>query len=186
MAGRALISVGCNAYDHMQALDGAEADARRMYDALMKAEIGEYDPARSRILLSPTSTDLRNAMREVLFAGEQLDTFTFFFAGHGCVKSGSFYMCLKDSQAEALSASGLSLSQFFLNLSETAPAQSNIIIDACESGGLIGDLGVLLKSSLIGDAGTPGITLLATSAQNQYSGETPEGGLGDERHFGLH
>jgi hypothetical protein len=114
----------------------------------------------------------------VLFAGERLDTFTFFFAGHGGVKSGSFYMCLKDSRADALSASGLSLSDFFLNLSEAAPAQSNIIIDACESGGLIADLGVLLKSSVLGDAGTPGITLLATSAQNQYSGETPEGGLG--------
>jgi Caspase domain len=178
MTERALIAVGCNAYDHMQALDGAEADAQHIYDALMRPEIGEYDPGYSRILLSPTSNALRTAMREVLFAGERLDTFTFFFAGHGGVKSGSFYMCLKDSRAEALSASGLSLSEFFLNLSEAAPAQSNIIIDACESGGLIADLGVLLKSSQIGDAGTPGITLLATSAQNQYSGETPEGGLG--------
>jgi hypothetical protein len=114
----------------------------------------------------------------VLFNGEPLDTFTFFFAGHGGVKSGSFYMCLRDSKPEALSASGLSLSELFLNLSEAAPAQSNIIIDACESGGLIADLGVLLKSNLIGDAGTPAITLLATSAQNQPSGETGEGGLG--------
>jgi hypothetical protein len=165
-------------YDHLQALHGAETDATRIYDALMKMEVGGYDPARSRILLSPTSTELRNEILEVLFSGEPLDTFTFVFAGHGGVKSGSFYMCLKDSRAEALSASGLSLSEFFLNLSEAAPAQSNIIIDACESGGLIADLGVLLKSNLIGDAGTPGITLLATSAQNEASGETDEGGLG--------
>jgi hypothetical protein len=150
MTGRALIAVGCNAYDHLQALDGAEVVARRIYDALMKPEIGEYDPAHSRILLSPTSTALRNAIREVLFASEPQDTFTFFFAGHGGVKSGSFYMCLKDSRAEALSAAGLSLSELFLNLSEATPAQSNIIIDACESGGLIADLGVLLKSDLSG------------------------------------
>ena len=178
MTRRALIAVGCNAYDHLQTLYGAEADARRTYDALMKTEVGEYDPAHSRALLSPTSTTLRNQILEVLFSSEALDTFTFFFAGHGVVKSGSFYMCLKDSRAEALSASGLSLSEFFLNLSEASPAQSNIIIDACESGGLIADLGVLLKSNLIGDAGTPAITLLATSAQNQPSAETREGGLG--------
>jgi len=178
MTRRALIAVGCNAYDHLGALNGAETDARRIYDALIKPEVGEYDPVHSRLLLSPTSTALRNAVREVLFAGEPLDTFTFFFAGHGGVKSGSFYMCLKDSRVEALSASGLSLSEFFLNLCEAAPAQSNIMIDACESGGLIEDLGVLLKSSVMGNAGTPGITLLATSAQNEYSGEMAAGGLG--------
>jgi hypothetical protein len=178
MTARALIVVGCNEYDHMQMLYGAEADAERIYDALIKTEVGGYDPTYSRILLSPTSAALRNEVREVLFSGKPLDTFTFFFAGHGGVKSGSFYMCLKDSRTEALSASGLSLSELFLNLSEAAPAQSNIIIDACESGGLIADLGVLLKSDLIGDAGTPGITLLATSAQNQTSCETGEGGLG--------
>src|SRR5712671_8012623 len=99
MTSRALISVGCNSYDYMQALNGAEADARRIYDALIKPELGEYDPACSRILLSPTLALLRNTVREVLFTSEPLDTFTFFFAGHGGVKAGSFYMCLKDSEA---------------------------------------------------------------------------------------
>jgi hypothetical protein len=37
---------------------------------------------------------------------------------------------------------------------------------------------VLLKSNVLGDAGTPGITLVATSAQDQYSVESPAGGLG--------
>ncbi len=178
MIGRGLIVVGCNGYDYMDVLEGAEGDAERVYNALMRPEIGEYDPKHSRILLSPTLSTLRDSIREVLFTGERLDTFTFFFAGHSGVKAGSFYMCLKDSRNDALSVSALSLSDFFLNISEAAPVQSNIIIDACESGGLITDLSVLLKPSVIGDAGTPGVTLLATSAQNQYSGETSEGGLG--------
>lgn len=178
MSGRALIAVGCNDYDYLQPLLGAEADARRIYEALIQPEIGDYDSCHSRLLLSPTLSALRDAIREILFAAKGLDTFTFFFAGHGSVKSGSFYMCVKDTQFDALSASALSLAQLLQNLGEAAPAQSNIMIDACESGGLIEDLGVLLKPGLIGDAGTPGITLLATSAQNQYSGETTSGGLG--------
>ena len=178
MSRRALIAVGCNDYDYLQPLLGAEADARRIYKALIKPEIGDYEADYSRLLLSPTLSALRDAIREILFAATKLDTFTFFFAGHGGVRSGSFYMCVKDTQFDALSASALSLAQLLQNLGEAAPTQSNIMIDACESGGLIEDLGVLLKPSMIGDAGTPGITLLASSAQDQYSGETAAGGLG--------
>jgi hypothetical protein len=144
----------------------------------MRSEVGGYDAARSRLLLSPTAAEVRNALAEVLFAGGQIDTFTFFFAGHGGVRAGSFYMCVQDSRLEALSVSAQSLSDIFRSISEAAPAQSNLIIDACQSGGLIADLGVLLKHDVLGDAGTPGITLVATSAQDQGSGETLAGGIG--------
>lgn len=175
---RLLISIGCNAYDHAQALTGAEADARRMFEALIRSDVGEYDPERSKLLLSPSMDEVRQALRNVLFSNGAIDTFTFFFAGHGGVRAGSFYMWVRDSSPDAQSMTALSLSDVFRNLNEAAPAQSNIIIDACESGGLIADLGVLLKSDVRGDAGTPIVTLVATSAQNQYSGETQAGGLG--------
>lgn len=74
--------------------------------------------------------------------------------------------------------SALSLADVFRSINEASPLQSNIIIDACESGGLIEDLAVLLKPELLGNAGTPALTLLATSAQDQTSGETQEGGVG--------
>jgi len=144
----------------------------------MRVDVGEYDIARSKLLLSPTIDEVRAVIRDTLFDGPKIDTFTLFFAGHGGVKSGSFYMLMRDSRSEALSASALSLADFFLNLNEAAPSQSNIVIDACESGGLIEDLGVLLKSNLIGDANTPGVTLLAMSAKDQASDETDVGGLG--------
>lgn len=176
---RLLVSIGCNEYHFAENLAGAETDALRIYDALIREEVGEYDPSRSCLLLSPTINDVREALHRVLFSSrESIDTFTFFFAGHGCVSSGSFYMWVKDSTPEAQSISALSLSDLFRSLNEAAPTQSNVIIDACESGGLITDLGVLLKPNLLGDAGTPGVTLVATSAQNQYSGETKAGGLG--------
>lgn len=175
---RLLISIGCNVYDHVPVLKGAEADAHRMFEALIRPDVGEYDPARSKLLLSPSMDELRQALRDVLFSNGAIDTFTFFFAGHGGVRAGSFYMWLRDSRPDAQSITALSLSDVFRNLNEAAPAQSNIIIDACESGGLIADLGVLLKPDVRGDVGTPVVTLVATSAQNQYSGETQAGGLG--------
>ena len=175
---RVLLSIGCNTYEHAGALTGAEADARRIFETLVRPNVGDYDETASRLLLSPSVDDVRSALRETLFANGTIDTFTFFFAGHGGVRAGSFYMWVRDTSSEAQSISALSLSDLFRGINEAAPTQSNIIIDACESGGLIADLGVLLKTDVLGDAGTPGITLVATSAQDQYSGETDAGGVG--------
>lgn len=175
---RVLLAIGCNIYNHASALTGAEDDARRVFEALIREDVGEYAPTSSKLLLSPTSDQVRKAVREVLFSVGAIDTFTFFFAGHGSVKSGSFYMWMRDTQPEAQSVSALSLSELFRGLNEAAPQQSNIIIDACESGGLVSDLGVILKTELLGDAGTPGITLVATSAQDEVARETDAGGFG--------
>lgn len=175
---RVLLAIGCDDYDTESKLGGAELDAQRVFTALMRPEIGDYDPTRSELLRSPTLDEIRAAVRRVLFAPGDIDTFTFFFAGHGAVESGSFYMLPKDSPARGLSMGALSLADLFRWISEAAPAQSNIVIDACEAGGLIADLGVLLKSDLIGDSGTPGVTLVATAAQDQTAGETDDGGYG--------
>jgi hypothetical protein len=178
MTSRVLLAIGCDAYDHENPLDGAEHDAERVFDALMRPELGDYDPARSELLRSPTAGEVRAAIGRVLFGAGDIDTFTFFFAGHGAVESGSFYMLLKDTPARGLSIAALSLSDVFRAINEAAPGQSNIFIDACEAGGLVADLGTLLKSDLIGDAGTPGVTLVATAGQDQGAGETPAGGVG--------
>lgn len=175
---RCLLSIGCNCYENLDALTGAEADAIRIFNTLLRPDIGGYDAERSRLLLSPNIADLRQAIEDILFGSGQIDTFTLFFAGHGGVRAGSFYMCVRDSRRDALSVSAQSLSDIFRSIGEATPAQSNLIIDACQSGGLVADLGVLLKRDVIGDAGSPSITLVATSAQNQGAGETAEGGLG--------
>lgn len=175
---RVLVSIGCDSYEHAPLLNGAEQDARRIYESLIRPEIGEYDPDRSRLLLSPNYSDVRQALRDVLFTEPQAETFTFFFAGHGSVSSGAFYMWLRDSDPKGLSMSAFSLADLFRSINEAKPQQSNVIVDACESGGLIEDLGVLLKPGLLGDAGSPGLTLLATSAQNRNAIETAAGGIG--------
>jgi hypothetical protein len=178
MSGRALIAIGCNVYDHLGALTGAEADAAGIYDALIQPQIGDYDSIRSRILLSPSLQEVRDALTETLFSGEMLDTLTITFAGHGAVSGGSFYMALRDSRGQALSATALSLADLFRMIAEAGPKQTYLMIDACQSGGLIADLNVILKSEVMGELGTPGVTLLATAASNEAALEMGGHGIG--------
>ncbi|NMX50135.1 caspase family protein [Pseudomonas veronii] len=175
---RILLAIGCNEYEHLTDLESAEDDAERIFNALVKPEVGQFDSEHSLFLASPTIDQVRVALKKTLFDNPQIENFTFFFAGHGGVSSGSFHMWLRDTSPKVQSMTALSLAELFRFLNETSPKQSNIIIDACQSGGLISDLGVLLKPELIGDAGTPALTLIATSAKNQASGETRAGGIG--------
>src|SRR5689334_18885417 len=109
MTRRVLISVGCNNYTYCNPLYGADPDARRVFETLIQPRIGDYDFASSHLLLSPTLNELQSAIVDSMFRREPIDTLTLFFAGHGKVKSGSFYMCVKDSRDDALSGTALSL-----------------------------------------------------------------------------
>ncbi|MCW6536882.1 caspase family protein [Sphingomonas lycopersici] len=178
MSGRALIAIGCDAYDHIGPLSGAESDARDIFSTLMRPEVGDYDVERSRLLQSPTLQEVRNALATVLFDGGPLDTLALSFAGHGAVGAGSFYMALRDTKGQALSATALSLADLLRMVAEAAPKQTYLFIDACQSGGLISDLNVILKSEVMGELGTPGVTLVATAAANQSAYEVGGHGIG--------
>lgn len=178
MSGRALLAIGCNAYDSLGSLSCAEADADALFGLLIEPSVGDYDASRSCLLRSPTLQDVRAALATMLFDGEALDTLTITFAGHGAASSGSFYMAMRDSRANALSATALSLADLFRMIAEAAPKQTYLIIDACQSGGLISDLNVILKSEVMGEFGTPGVTLLATAASNESAVETGGHGIG--------
>lgn len=175
---RVLLAIGCNQYDHLGPLGGAEHDAQQLFDALIKPEVGDYDPDTSRILLSPTADEVKGALKDILFGGEKPDTLTITFAGHGGVTAGSYYMATREARPDALSATSLALADLFRMIAEAAPQQTYIIIDACEAGGLTADLNVILKADLIGRLGTPGISLLATAASDEGAGENDEGGFG--------
>jgi hypothetical protein len=157
---------------------GAEGDAQRMFAALTAETLGGYCAEYSCLLLSPTLAQMREALGRLLSDHGPVDTFTLYFAGHGSVKTGSFYMWGRDVVESRLSMSALSLGDVFRMIAEVAPAQTNIIVDACESGGLINDLGVLLKADTLGNAHTPGVTLLATSAQDEPAMEEDGAGYG--------
>jgi hypothetical protein len=175
---RVLVSIGCDAYENADTLAQAERDARRVFDTLIRPEVGDYDPHRSRLVLSPSLEELKAALLEALFgSAEHIETLTFYFAGHGTVHAGSFYMWVRNSRHEAQSMTAFSLGDLFRMVKELAPSQTNIVIDACESGGLVKDLGDLLNADRLGEVRTPGISLLASAAMNQSASETDAGGV---------
>lgn len=179
MNGRALLAIGCDRYDNsvnFPPLTGAEADARAMFDALSRPDTGDYDPACSLLLLSPTIAELRNALAELI--GGRPQTLTLAFAGHGLVCGASFYLCPRDATMGALSFTALSLGDLLRMITEAEIAQTYIILDACEAGGLTSDLNVILKSDVIGRGGTPGLSLLAMAASDQEAIERGGQGVG--------
>jgi hypothetical protein len=178
---RALIAVGCDIYDQfdrLPLLDSAESDAARLYDVLLQDEIGGYDPGLSSLLLSPRGDACREALASALAVQGGLDVLTFYFAGHGVIDKGSFYLCMRDASVEQLWRTGLSLTHVFGMLAGAQPRHVNIIMDACFSGGVVSDLGLLMRPEVIGPAGSISITLLAMSALDRESLETPAGGIG--------
>lgn len=175
---RAVLAIGVNTYDHTLDLKVAELDAQRIHAALIDPEIGGCDPGLSRLLLSPTAQELRDALQGMLFGNQALDEFTLFFAGHGDIQSTGFYLALRDCRPGRISSTAFSLSELFANLAEARPSHTNVVLDACFSGGGGVDLGVLTRPESSGYVGSPAVTLLAMAARDQTAGENPEGGIG--------
>lgn len=175
---RALIAIGVNTYDHVNALGAAEHDATVMFNELIKPDVGAYEPAFSRLLLSPTLAEVRLAVEEVVLGGVQFDELTFFFAGHGMIQPVGFYMAMRDTRLDRATATAFSLSELFAQIAEASPAQTNVILDACFSGGLAADLSMLTRPETSGYVGSPAVTLLAMSARNQEANEYADGGVG--------
>lgn len=178
MSRRCLVAIGCDHYQNEGDLTGAEADASRVFETLMKPEVGDYDPTGSALLLSPTLAEVRAAVRSVLIHPEPIETLTVFFAGHGGVKAGTFYLLPRDASTALLSASALSASELLLMIAEAAPLQTNLIVDACEAGGVSGDIRTLLRPEDLGATNTPGVTVLAMAARNQSALEIDDAGVG--------
>lgn len=174
---RVLISIGCDKYDYCQQLSGAEKDASSIVSALAGEELLPFNSCDVLELKSPTSGEMRSSIANLDMPIGQIDTLVFFFAGHGCVNSGSFYMCLKDTQPGKLSTTAYSLADLFLLIQEFRPRHANIVIDACESGGVIADIKSALKSSDFGNYETTGISIFAACARDQYAQEINSAGL---------
>lgn len=178
MTKRVVISIGCNAYEHISALQGAENDAKQIYEALLDPSKGEYDAKLSRLLISPTLAELRAEILAIISGSSEIDTLTIFFAGHAGVNNGTLYLATRDSIPNLLFGTAYSLEELFRLVSEVRPRETNLIIDACEGGGVASDISQLLKAENLGSAGTPGVTILATATADQFAEETKKGGIG--------
>lgn len=172
---RVLFAIGCDSYQHLDQLTGAENDATQVQAALVGANAAAYET--TFLLRSPTFSELRDQLSQLSTAGEKIDVFTFFFAGHGTVKTGSFWMCLRDTHLSKVSTTAYSLSNLLQLVQELNPKHANVVIDACESGGVLGDIRSALRANDFGDAGSTGISLLAACAKDQYAGELDGAGI---------
>lgn len=171
---RVLIAIGCDIYDKppLRPLAGAENDAATIFEHLVEKNWGEYDPAQSKLLLSPTMAALRSTIEAALFCGPPIEELTFFFAGHGGVKDNSYYLCLKDTDVSRMSLNALSMTQLFGWITEAKIRHTNLIVDACHAGGVVHDIGVLLNPNVIGKAGSLALSILAAASSDEYAGES--------------
>jgi hypothetical protein len=171
-----LLCIGCDAYDNLPPLHGAERDARSVFD-LLTGHQKDYPSDCSRLLLSPSASLIMESLNELLAVSESADVVTFFFAGHGAVKAGSFYLCTREAHAERLSMTGYAITGLFQVVNELRPRQVNIIIDACEAGGSSFDLGGLCKQETIGQSSSSSIAFLGACGADEYASETSAGGV---------
>lgn len=128
---------------------------------------------------------MQAALAALQESDEAVDSFTFFFAGHGGLSRGTYYLCPVDARQDRLSTTGFALSHLFEFINELGAAHCNLILDACNAGGLVSDIGALLKPEIIGKANTVGISIFASSAADQYASETSMGGFGTSALIGV-
>lgn len=175
---RVLLAIGCDEYDsdEISNLSGASADAKCIFDRLVSCGLGAFDSKLSRILLSPTLSDVRAAVTEILFSTPKIDVLTIFYAGHGGVKDGSYFLMCRDSYVNRLSVSALPISHLFGWIGEAKCRHVDVIIDSCQSGGVVYDLGSLLKPDVVGKSNGLSVSMLVAASSDQFASEV--GGQG--------
>ena len=87
-----LLSIGCDKYESekISDLQGAENDANNIYNTLLEEKYTIYNVTQSKYLKSPTLSDFRETLEQMLYDNETPDIFTLFFAGHGGIVDGTY------------------------------------------------------------------------------------------------
>lgn len=176
---RVLVAIGSDEYDseNVDNLNGAVADAKGIFDRLVSDGLGAFDTHLSKLLLSPTLSEVTDAIAEILFGPNVIDVLTIFYAGHGGIKDGSYFLMCRDSHIDRLSLSALPLSQLFGWISEAKCQHTDLIIDSCQSGGVVHDLGALLKPDVVGKSNGLSVSMLVAASADQYAGEANGQGI---------
>lgn len=169
-----LIAIGCDRYDALPVLSGAEADAGKVFSTLT-APGQRYAAADSRLLLSPNKADIEHTLLEVGSAA--IDVLTFYFAGHGGVKEGGYYFCLRDSRLDRLSLTAYPLNALLNLVRELRPRFTYLIADSCNSGGTHHDIRDILSDPRLGQNSASTFACLAAASANQYALEANGAGL---------
>lgn len=178
---RILVAIGCDNYDHLAVLHGAESDAAAIFEQLVPK--GDYDAVASVLLLSPTVNEVIVALSDLPFGQGDVESLTFFFAGHGGDKSGTYYLAARDTDPTRLSTTALAISRVLSVITELKPLQANVIVDACQSASAMLDSAALLRADALGldSPGSLSIAFLAACGPREYAAETSTGGALTQR-----
>lgn len=168
-----LICIGCDRYDSLDPLGGAEKDARSVFETLVSGDF--YDKPHSKLLCSPRKDETEKALASI-WRGKSLDVFTFFFAGHAGGKDGSFFLALSDSDLNALSVTAFPLTRLFDMVNEFKPRQVNIVVDGCEAGGSTSSVRTLFRPENVGTTSASSVAFLGACSASEGAGESDEGG----------
>ena len=103
---------------------------------------------------------------------------TIFFAGHGVETNSGYFLTCSDSIKRQLALTGLSLTDVFQLLNEGGGLHTNIVLDACEAGGVAVDVSAITKSFEVGVAGGSSVSILAMSSRNEAVDEASDGSGG--------
>lgn len=138
---RRAVIVGINRYKahrKIPKLEGAENDAREIYERLKDPNRGKFEVSNEHYLIGEKATceRIRNAISDLLWETDSYDLVLFYFSGHGFVDSyGNGYLAPYDMLKDKPLVFGISmqeLKQVFLNSKNKSIAL--IILDCCYSG----------------------------------------------------
>lgn len=172
-----LLSIGCDRYSSVTRLRSAEADAKRIHEHLTAGTAAMYGAEVSTLLLSPNKLKIDTCFADLLKAHKGPDVFALYFAGHGTVVDGSFYLCPSNVSIDAVSITAINIATVLRAICELRPRHAYVIVDACFSGGMALDLSTVLRSEVLAQSPEFGLSVLAASRLAKEAIETSEGGL---------
>ena len=173
--------VGINQYSNIPALNYATADAKALYESLLKAGF----PADNVMLMTdsgvghlyPTRGNLRARIDQLATLVGKDDVLLFFFSGHGTEKNGAGYLVPIDGSTTDI-GSLIPLSWVKLTLETSAAKHRLLILDACHSGAKAGDASASPADVMLSDLSGAAFATLSSCDSDQLSYEDKNAGHG--------
>lgn len=170
---RTVLAIGCNVFDNpgLGELSGCEADAVAFHAAMLDDELGGYNAASSELLLSPTKEQVEVSLSKLYDLPQKDGVLTIFIASHGFVSHGNYYLCVKDTDPYKAAVTALSLSSLANLVNQVDFSEVNLVFDACQSGGVVNDIGSFLKPGHLGATFSKSIAIFSASCSDQLAME---------------
>ncbi|WP_456438563.1 caspase family protein [Psychroserpens sp.] len=171
--GRRALIVGINEYNDVSSLNGCVNDALEVKRVLERHNHNEDEEKNFDVELITTEshniskTSLKDRIEELF--RDNRDISILYFSGHGYIENTGGYLVTSECKR---GDEGLSMNDVLV-MANASPAQNRIIIlDCCHAGGFGKDT-LNRNVTIIGE----GVTVLAASAENQYSVEKNGSGV---------